>query len=165
MGDREVGDDVSAIVRGVIDAEVVSVTSAGGLAVTDLDAERAVLAAILLDGDGAADVWRTVSSLLTARSFADPRHALVFDCVAAIVARGQHVDVVTLGGELTARRRLHTVGGAQWLGELTDGLPTLAHCETHARLVLAASVRRELGRRAREAQPDRAELPQPDRAP
>ena len=44
--------------------------------------------------------------------------------------------------ELRARDRLNAVGGAQYVGELTDEIPTLAHCESHARIVLDMAQRR-----------------------
>ena len=99
--------------------------------IADLQAERAVLAAVLLDN---ASWWLMVDRVAVA-DFYDPRHALLWDIVGTIIGRREPVDVVTVVAELRARDRLNTVGGAQYIGELTDEIPTLSHCETHARIV------------------------------
>ncbi len=131
----------------VIDAEIVG---AGGefssppSALRDLGAEMAVLGALLLDGTDEVGLWRRLSAILAARHFSDPRHATLWQAFAAVHARGEPLDILTASAELRARRRLETVGGMRYLGELTEYIPTLAHCETHARIVLKAAVRREL---------------------
>ncbi|HEX4935861.1 MAG TPA: DnaB-like helicase N-terminal domain-containing protein, partial [Gemmatimonadaceae bacterium] len=122
----------------------IDVTSRRSDAVTDLDAERAVLGAVLLDG-GDAGVFERVSQLLDADRFASPAHAAIWRAMAALHARGVAHDVTTLAAELRAAGALHAVGGPQALGALTDDVITTAHAETHARLVFDASVRRWLG--------------------
>ncbi len=134
----------------VIDVELVG--EVGGLtssspvatALRDDEAEKAVLAAALLDGSNEFGMWRRLSAVLAARHFSDPRHATLWQAFAAVHARGEPLDILTASAELRARRRLETVGGMRYLGELTEYIPTLAHCETHARIVLKAAVRREL---------------------
>lgn len=111
---------------------------------SDLAAERAVLAAAMLD---AHEVIPRVSIVLNAEDFHDPRHAIVWRAIVAVYGRNEPIDLHTLTSELRAQDRLQAIGGAQFLGELTDAIPTVAHCETHARIV------RDLShvRRAREA--------------
>lgn len=109
----------------------------------DLDAERAVLASMLLDGEGTQRVIVRVAEILAAADFHHPAHATLWEVFLAVHGRGDAVDVITVVAELRARDRLNTVGGAQYVGELTDTIPTLAHCEAHARIV------RDLARRRR----------------
>jgi replicative DNA helicase len=105
----------------------------------DLDAERAVLGGILLDNAAMA----TVEALVAAGDFYHPAHGVIYEAVQAISSRREPVDIVTLASELRTRERLNTVGGAQYLGELTDTIPTIAHIESHARIVAdLAGVRR-----------------------
>ena len=108
----------------------------------DPQAERAVLAAALLDAEGAERVIPRVSSVLAPQDFYDPRHATLWDVFLTIHGRAEPVDVLTVVSELRARDRLNAVGGAQYVGELTDEIPTLAHCESHARIVLEMAQRR-----------------------
>lgn len=123
----------------VIDAEIVDDTTLA--LVADTDAERAVLGEVMMD---ASAVLPIVAPLLVAADFNEPRHALLWEVFTAIHARGEPVDILTAVAELRARRRLNTVGGAQYLGEITDEVVTTAHCESHARVVVEASRRRRL---------------------
>ena len=102
----------------------------------DAQAERAVLAAALLDADNDARVVPRVAAILSPADFHDPRHATLWESVLSIHRRGDHVDVVTVAAELRARDRLNAIGGPPYIGSLTDEIPTLAHCEAHARIVL-----------------------------
>lgn len=108
----------------------------------DPQAERAVLAAALLDAEGASRVIPRVASILTPSDFYDPRHATLWEAFLAIHARDEQIDVLTVVAELRTRDRLNAVGGPQYVGELTDEIPTLAHCESHARIVLDMALRR-----------------------
>lgn len=108
----------------------------------DERAERAVLAAALLDAEGAARVIPRLASIVKPADFHDPRHATLWDAFLAVHGRGEPVDVLTVVAELRARDRLNAVGGPQYVGELTDEIPTLAHCESHARIVLDLASRR-----------------------
>jgi replicative DNA helicase len=116
----------------------------------DYEAERAVIGAVLLDGEGGWSVLPRVKAALTADDFADPRHGLIFTAMCAVAERGEHVDVLTVVAELRARDRLNTAGGAQYLGELTDEIPTVAHCESHARIVAEHALARRVEDRARD---------------
>lgn len=99
--------------------------------VHDIDAEVSVLGAVLLD----PGCLLRVTALLNASDFYHPAHGLIFECMVAIDAAAQPVDIVTIAAELRRRERLNTIGGAQYLGELTDTIPTTAWVETHAQLV------------------------------
>ena len=79
----------------------------------DPQAERAVLAAALLDAEGASRAIPRIASILAPSDFYDPRHATLWDSFLAIHARAEQVDVLTVVAELRARDRLNAVGGAQ----------------------------------------------------
>lgn len=99
----------------------------------DLEAERAVLGTCLLAGD--AGTVARVGAICRAADFFSPAHPVIFEAFEAIAGRGEPLDVVTAAQELRTRQRLNTVGGMQYLGELTDTIPTVAHIEAHARIV------------------------------
>ena len=102
----------------------------------DVSAERAVIAAVLLDAEGERAVLPRVRAVLAgAEEFYDPRIAEVWRALCAISDRGERIDILTLAAELRGRERLNAVGGSQFLGELTEEIPTVAHCEAHARIV------------------------------
>lgn len=125
----------------VHDAEVIADDTS---AQCDADAERGVLGAVLLDASLNRGVWSQVSAIVAAKDFADPAHATIFEAMGAVVARNEPLDIITLAGELRARRRLHTIGGPQTLSELAENLATTAHATQHAELVVRAARRRRL---------------------
>jgi len=104
----------------------------------DKAAEKAVLASMLLDNA----VIPTIALVVAARDFYVPSHGLIFDAIVAVKKGGDGVDVVTLASALREKDSLNTVGGAQYLGEITDDIPTVAHCEAHARIVADLAARR-----------------------
>ena len=109
--------------------------------------ERAVLGAVLLD----PVVLPKARGILTAADFYDPRHATLWEAFLSIADRGEAIDVLTVVAELRARERLHTIGGAQYVGELTDELPTAAHVAAHAGIVRAYAQRRQTHTTLRDA--------------
>lgn len=123
----------------------------------DHPAEAACIAAVMLD----ASVWPRLSALLAPSHFDEPFHATVWAALTAIRGRDEPVDVLTIVAELKARGRL-TRDTPQRLGEVTDGLTTVAHCETHAGLVRECHARRviaEIGARLVRAAADPSKAP------
>lgn len=104
----------------------------------DLPAERAVLASCLLD----PEAWDVVAPLVAEGDFYHPAHGVIFAAMAAVRARGEPIDVLTVCAQLRQADRLNTVGGAQVLGELTDTIPMTAWCDVHARLIVERAARR-----------------------
>jgi replicative DNA helicase len=139
-GNKNRGRDRDRDSNEVLTAAAAAVATAqGNVPPHDLEAERAVLGGVLLDNAALA----TVGAIVAASDFYHPSHAVIFESIQALGARNEPVDVVTLTAELRARERLNTVGGVQYLGELTDTVPTIAHIENHARIVAdLAQVRR-----------------------
>ncbi len=136
----------------VIDAQVYTVRDLPaprrprGPACVDLEAERAVLAALLLEGDDdRRTAWVAASAMLSADDFHDPRHAAIWRGLAALYEGRRDVDVVTLCAQLRAMERFNTVGGAQEIGDLTDNVVTTAHIVAHARIVATLAASRRLG--------------------
>ena len=97
----------------------------------DLDAEKATLAGCLLD----VDTLETVVSIVEPEQFYHPSHGVIFESILAVKARNQPVDLITVAQELKQRERLNTIGGAQYLGQLTDLLPSVAHVGSYAKTV------------------------------
>ncbi len=103
----------------------------------DPDAERAVLGEVMLDTSMPnGTLARFESQGITEESFYDPRHALIWQAILEVKKSGSGVDVLTLCAALRSLNRLNTIGGAQYIGELTDVIPTLAHCEAHGKIVV-----------------------------
>lgn len=117
-----------------------------GPACVDLEAERAVLATLLIEGfDDRRTAWLAASSILSAADFYEPRYGAIWQGLAALYERGAEVDVITLCAQLRAVERLNTAGGAQAIGALTDDIATTAHVVAHAKIVATLAASRRVG--------------------
>lgn len=104
------------------------------------DAERAVLAAILIDGR-AADA---VAPVLQADHFYRGPHRVLFTAMQALRRAGTTIDPVTLANQLESTGELASAGGREILAELCDEVPTAANVGHHAQIVRAFARRRGL---------------------
>ena len=72
----------------------------------DLDAEEALLGAMLLSRDAIADAV----NLIRPEHFYRPAHAHVYEAVCSLYAQGEPADAVTVAAELNARGLADKVG-------------------------------------------------------
>lgn len=114
--------------------------TAGKLPPQNLDAEKSLLGAVLIDEETLADI----SEHVTAKDFYDKRHAVIYDGMMHLYERHKPVDLLTLTDELKRKKELDGVGGSAYLTELTNYVPTSAHAEAYAELVAQKAVRRRL---------------------
>jgi replicative DNA helicase len=106
----------------------------------NLDAERAVLGACLIERDALVLVVET----LRQEDFYEPRHGLIFKVMREMAERDRAVDSLTFQEELSRRDLLDRVGGASFIATLVDAVTTTANIEYHCAIVRDKSVHREL---------------------
>ncbi len=106
----------------------------------DVDAERSLIGALLLDDGALPDILERIKPA----DFYDKRHASIFRAIVTLYERSQPVDLLTLTSELRNQNLLKEIGGSSYLAELTNVVPTAAHVKSYADLVEQASVRRRL---------------------
>ena len=106
----------------------------------DLDAERSVLSALLLDSRAFIDVAEEVKG----DDFYHPAHATLFKAMVSIHEEQRPVDVVTVSEYLSTRKQLDAIGGPVFLAEIVDFEATAAHVVHHARIVRDKAVKRRL---------------------
>ncbi|MEB3328098.1 MAG: replicative DNA helicase [Candidatus Sericytochromatia bacterium] len=104
----------------------------------NLEAEQAVLAAMMVDREAIA----RVSQLLAPESFYRQAHGLIFEAVRALYERGEPVDLITLRDELGTH--LDEVGGYGYLVDLAASIPTTAHAEYYGKIVADKALLRHL---------------------
>lgn len=98
----------------------------------DLDAEAAVLSAILLS----RDALDRVLEILRPEHFFSDSNGRIYEGVLALSAEGKPVDILTVASWLRDRERMAQIGGAKYLALLADATPAHTHVEAHARIVL-----------------------------
>ncbi|HET9932887.1 MAG TPA: replicative DNA helicase, partial [Polyangiaceae bacterium] len=105
--------------------------SPGRIPPNDLDAEAAVLSAVLLDSSSFDQVQETLSP---DHFYADANRR-IFEAVVDLQNSGRPVDIVSVAGYLRDRNRLDQIGGTPYLAQLSDATPAVAHVAAHARAV------------------------------
>ncbi len=106
----------------------------------NIDAEASLLGAILIDSDAVVKV----ADMLQADDFYDERHRRIYEAVIQLYEKHQPIDVLTLSDQLKSTGFLDMVGGAAYLAELTNYVPTAAHAEQYAEIVAQKGIRRRL---------------------
>ncbi len=106
----------------------------------DPAAERHVVGGLLIDRDA---IFR-VADLLRVDDFYEARHQRIYAAAQALLERRERIDPLTIQVELARREELDRVGGAAYLRELVDAVPTAVEIERHARAVRGRSLLRRL---------------------
>ncbi len=106
----------------------------------DLEAEKSLLGALLLSDAAFPNVLERIQ----AKDFYDPRHVDIFKGMTSLYAQHRPIDLMTVTSELKAQKTLKKIGGAPYLTELTNFVPTSSHTEAYTDIVAQASMRRQL---------------------
>jgi replicative DNA helicase len=106
----------------------------------NLEAERSVLGAILLDNHA----LNAALENLRIEDFFLEQHRRVFQGMVDLGESQHAIDLVTLSDELHRRGELEASGGAAYLASLVDGMPKVANIEHYARIVKEKALLRNL---------------------
>ena len=107
---------------------------------SNLEAEASLLGAILIDADALVKIADSISQY----DFYDPRHQRIYEAINQLYEKRSPIDVLTLADQLKNNSALDLVGGASYLTELTNFVPTASHVEQYADIVAQKSLRRRL---------------------
>lgn len=110
----------------------------------NLDAERAILGAILLDDR----VLKRAREAVDAADFFLDENRRIFTEMLALHDVGAAIDLVTLTEELHRKGMLESAGGAAYLASLADGMPRVSNVEHYARIVREKAQLRRIAKAA-----------------
>ncbi|MEK7097180.1 MAG: DnaB-like helicase N-terminal domain-containing protein, partial [Patescibacteria group bacterium] len=106
----------------------------------DLDAEKSVLGAVLIDSSSI----NLVAEFLKSEHFYSREHQLVYSAMITLFEKQQPIDVVTIQDELKKTDSLKLIGGKNYLSDLINAVPTSAYIEQYGRIVKNHFVKRRL---------------------
>lgn len=106
----------------------------------DIEAEKSIIGAVLLDRDAVI----AVAQVLRPEHFYKQSHADIFDAVLTLFERREPIDLVTLTAQLKSKGKFEDVGGAAYLAELASSVPTSAHIAQYSQIVRSHAVKRRL---------------------
>lgn len=106
----------------------------------NLEAEQSVLGGILID----SQAFHKVVDVVLPEDFYRPAHGKVYGAMCALAGRGEPIDVVTLTAKMKELGVFEEAGGAAYLAELLELVPTAINVESHAKLVAEEAIKRRL---------------------
>lgn len=104
------------------------------------DVEASLLGALLIDSDAIVKV----ADIIKPVDFYDDKHRQIYEACQRLYEQQTPIDVITLSEELRADKSLSAIGGASYITQLTNTVPTAAHVEEYAGIVATKSIRRKL---------------------
>jgi replicative DNA helicase len=97
----------------------------------NLEAEQSILGAILLENAGI----NKAMELLATEDFYRTAHRKIYQAMLDLSEHGEVIDQITLTEQLKTKGELESVGGAAYLAELVQVVPTAANIKYHCRIV------------------------------
>lgn len=97
----------------------------------NLEAERSVLGAVLIDND----MLHVAMAAISARSFFRDAHRRIFERMVELSEAHEVIDMVTLKNALEKTGEIEEVGGPAYIGALTDGVPRSTNIAYYAQIV------------------------------
>ncbi len=107
---------------------------------SNIDAEKFVLGAILLDDSNFVEV----AGLLEVEDFSLEKHKRIFLRMRDLAERGERIDRVTVANELMKQNQLESVDGLSYLVSLDDGLPHIFSLDSYVKIVKDKSTLRRI---------------------
>ena len=104
----------------------------------NLDAEKSVLGAILIDNT----MFTAAAAAVDSRAFYRDAHRRILEHMAALNEKSQPIDFVTLCESLTRSGELEEVGGPVYLSTLIDGVPRASNAAHYANIVADKAIER-----------------------
>ena len=121
-------------------ATVPDLTSLDAGLPANIDAEKTILGAILLDNAAHSEA----AERLEPDDFSLDSHRRIFQRMTDLMNEQRAVDIVTLSHELSRYKEIESVGGVAYLASLTEGLPIRPVIEDYVRIVKDKSLLRRL---------------------
>jgi replicative DNA helicase len=105
-----------------------------------IDAESGLLGSLIIDSNS----FVKIADMIKPDDFFNDQHRIIFSAMQALFEKHTPIDVLTLSEQLKSSKQLDIIGGASYLTELTNYVPTAAHLEQYAQIVADKSIRRRL---------------------
>lgn len=112
----------------------------GKLPPQNLEAESAVLGAVLVN----KEAMDKVADILISEDFYSQANQAIFRGILRLYEKRSPIDLVTLTNELEGVKELDMIGGAGYLADLVNSVPTALHVIHYAEIVKQKSVLRRI---------------------
>ena len=104
------------------------------------EAEMALLGSIMIRPEGIHEVSDTIRP----ETFYAEKHALVYETMLELHAKATPIDLISVSHRLKEREQLERIGGASYITELVNSVPTSTNIQHYADLVFKKHMLRKL---------------------
>ncbi len=119
---------------------------AGKIQPQNIEAERSLLGALMLD----KDILFRVLDVAKEADFYLEKHRNIYNIILELSEKNEAVDLLTVSARLEEKKQLEDSGGKSYLAELTNSVPSTANAVNYARIIhKKATLRRLLSASAR----------------
>jgi len=105
-----------------------------------IDAEKSTLGSLIIDKNAIIKV----ADLLKVEDFYHDVHGMVYKAVLDLFEARKPIDLLTLTNILSERKELKIIGGASYITELANSVPTASHVFQYATIVKQKGILRRL---------------------
>jgi replicative DNA helicase len=106
----------------------------------NIEAERSLLGSLMLDKNAIIKV----ADFLEPRDFYKETHREIYTAMQELFSRGEPVDILSVSARLQEKEKLEAIGGAAYLTELINSVPTALHVLNYAKIVQRKRILRDL---------------------
>lgn len=106
----------------------------------NLDAEKSLLGALLVDKDAIVEV----ADVLDGSDFYSSSNGLIYDAINTLYEKRQPTDIVNVINILDERKQLDMIGGRSYIIDLAEKSVTSAHCVSYANIISKKATLRRL---------------------
>jgi replicative DNA helicase len=106
----------------------------------NIDAEKSVLGALMLDKDAIINV----ANVVRIGDFYHDNHNLIFEAMLELYEKHEPIDVLSLSNRLEEKGQLEKIGGSSYLTSLVNSVPSSSNAAHYAKVVQKKSTLRKL---------------------
>lgn len=106
----------------------------------DIEAEKAVLGALILNWDAMSSVVSTLKS----DKFYSKQNQVIYECMTELFEKNTRFDIITLITTLEKNGTLGSAGGKVYISSLTSSIPTTANLDFYVAIILDKATRRDI---------------------
>lgn len=106
----------------------------------NIDSERALLGSIMLRPEAIHEIM----DIIRPETFYSEKHRKIFESMKELFHKSEPIDLLTLSARLTEKNQIEQTGGANYLTELVNLVPSSANAEHYASIVQKKYIMRQL---------------------
>ncbi len=104
------------------------------------EAEQSVLGGLMLDNEK----WENIYEIINFNDFFNKSHKIIFNEMQKLSESYKPIDLITLSESLKKNKKLNTIGGFEYLAELSQNIPSISNIDYYAEIIKEKSILRKI---------------------